>query len=52
MVKVNITGLTPIPFGDAKELQVGEHAIAIGNPLGLMFQRTVTSGIVSALNRL
>jgi serine protease Do len=51
VVKVNITGLTPIPFGDAKELQVGEHAIAIGNPLGLMFQRTVTSGIVSALNR-
>lgn len=51
VVKVNLTGLTPIPFGDANELQVGESAIAIGNPLGLIFQRTVTSGIISALNR-
>lgn len=30
---------------------MGEPAIAIGNPLGLQFQRTVTSGIISALNR-
>ncbi|MCX7842742.1 MAG: trypsin-like peptidase domain-containing protein [Clostridia bacterium] len=51
VVKVNLTGLTAIPLGDAKALQVGETAIAIGNPLGLQFQRTVTSGIVSALNR-
>lgn len=51
VVKVNLTGLTPIPFGDSNELQVGEPAIAIGNPLGLIFQRTVTSGIISALNR-
>ncbi|MCX7709764.1 MAG: trypsin-like peptidase domain-containing protein [Clostridia bacterium] len=51
IVKVNLTGLATIPIGDAKTLQVGEPAIAIGNPLGLQFQRTVTSGIVSALNR-
>lgn len=51
VVKVNLTGLTAIPMGDANALQVGEPAIAIGNPLGLQFQRTVTSGIVSALNR-
>jgi len=50
-VKVNITGLTPLELGDATKLQVGEHAIAIGNPLGLDFQRSVTSGIISALNR-
>jgi S1-C subfamily serine protease len=51
VVKINASGLTTIPFGDADALQVGEPAIAIGNPLGLQFQRTVTSGIISALNR-
>lgn len=50
-VKVNLTDLTPLTLGDASGLQVGEQAIAIGNPLGLEFQRTVTSGIISALNR-
>src|SRR5690606_34684388 len=38
-VKVNLTGLTPLVLGDATKLRVGEHAIAIGNPLGLDFQR-------------
>lgn len=51
VVKVNLTGLTPLALGDASRLSVGEPAIAIGNPLGLEFQRTVTSGIISALNR-
>ena len=51
VVRVNATGLSTIPFGDANTLQVGETAVAIGNPLGLQFQRTVTSGIISALNR-
>jgi len=51
VVKVNLTGLTPLALGDATRLSVGEPAIAIGNPLGLEFQRTVTSGIISALNR-
>lgn len=50
-VKVNLTDLTPLALGDASKLEVGEPAIAIGNPLGLEFQRTVTSGIISALNR-
>ena len=50
-VKINLTGLTPLKLGDATTLQVGETAIAIGNPLGMDFQRTVTSGIISALNR-
>ena len=50
-VKVNLTGLKPLQLGDATTLEVGENAIAIGNPLGLDFQRTVTSGIISALNR-
>lgn len=51
VVKINAEGLPTIPLGDANQLKVGEPAIAIGNPLGLQFQRTVTSGIVSALNR-
>jgi len=38
-------------FGNSDALQVGELAVAIGNPLGLQFQRTVTAGIVSAKNR-
>ncbi|MFO8240472.1 MAG: trypsin-like peptidase domain-containing protein, partial [Dissulfuribacterales bacterium] len=38
-------------LGDSDELHVGELAVAIGNPLGLEFERTVTSGIISGLNR-
>ena len=44
----------PLPvaeFGDSDKLIVGELAIAIGNPLGLEFQRTVTAGIISAVER-
>lgn len=51
VVKVDITGLTAMELGDSDKLEVGEIAIAIGNPLGLEFQRTVTSGIISGLNR-
>ena len=50
VVKINLTGLTPLTLGDAAKLEVGEHAIAIGNPWP-DFQRSVTSGIISALNR-
>lgn len=38
-------------LGDSEVLQVGEPAIAIGNPLGLKFSRTVTQGIISSLDR-
>lgn len=51
VVKVDLNGLPALTLGDASKLQVGETAIAIGNPLGLEFQRSVTSGIISALNR-
>lgn len=49
VVKVNRTGLPAAEFGSTKNLQVGDLAVAIGSPFG--FEHTVTSGIVSALNR-
>lgn len=39
----------PVELGDSSQLKIGQITIAIGSPLGL--QQTVTSGIVSALNR-
>ncbi|MCU9614673.1 trypsin-like peptidase domain-containing protein [Caldibacillus lycopersici] len=38
-------------FGDSSKLRPGDEVIAIGNPLGLDFSRTVTQGIISALDR-
>ena len=43
-------GVKPIPLGDSDALQVGQRAIAIGNPFG-QFERTLTVGVVSAVNR-
>lgn len=51
IVKVDKTGLPAVKLGDSDRLEVGEIAIAIGNPLGLEFQRSVTAGVVSGLNR-
>ena len=45
----DVTGLTPARIGDSDDLGVGEEVVAIGSPFGLT--ATVTSGIVSALNR-
>lgn len=49
LLRVARSGLPPAAFGDSDSLQVGQIAIAIGNPLGL--QTTVTAGIVSAVRR-
>ncbi|MBS4210209.1 trypsin-like peptidase domain-containing protein [Bacillus sp. FJAT-50079] len=40
-----------LEFGDSDQLRAGDEVIAIGNPLGLDLSRTVTQGIVSAVNR-
>ena len=41
--------LPTVELGDSDKIEIGDYAIAIGNPLG--FQQTVTSGIISALGR-
>ncbi len=51
VVKVEATNLPIVELGDSDTIDVGETAIAIGNPLGLRYERTVTQGIVSGLNR-
>ena len=51
VLKIDASGLTPAEFGNSDDLQVGELVLAIGNPLGFELFGSVTSGIVSALNR-
>ncbi len=51
VIKVDGGRFTKAALGDAEKLRVGESVIAIGNPLSMQFERTVTAGIVSALNR-
>lgn len=50
VIKINSPTKLPVPqFASAQTLKVGELAVAIGSPFG--FQRSVTAGVVSALNR-
>lgn len=51
VVKVPKSNLTVAELGDSDKVQVGDLAIAIGNPLGLEFNKTVTQGIISGLDR-
>ena len=51
IVKINQNNLQVATLGDSDSIKVGETVYAIGNPIGYEFQRTVTSGIISALNR-
>jgi serine protease Do len=51
VLKIDAHGLTPAVFGDAEEMVVGNACVAIGNPLGETFRGTMTTGIISALNR-
>ncbi len=49
VVKIEAESLPTVTFADSNALQIGEWAIAIGNPLGL--DNTVTTGIISATQR-
>ncbi|NLC33411.1 MAG: PDZ domain-containing protein [Clostridiales bacterium] len=44
-------GLEPVILGNSDDIQVGEWAIVIGNPLGQEFDRSVTVGVISAYDR-
>lgn len=45
------TDLTEVKLGDSSILEVGEYVVAIGNPGGNEFARSVTAGVISATNR-
>jgi S1-C subfamily serine protease len=51
VLRIGRQDLTPIDIGSAAALTIGERAIAVGNPLALEGGPSVTSGIVSALDR-
>ena len=51
LVKIGANNLSPIEIGKSSKLVVGDIAVAIGHPLTLGAEPTVTTGIVSALNR-
>ncbi|MFM2276680.1 MAG: hypothetical protein RIT12_76 [Actinomycetota bacterium] len=49
VIKAAGSGFSPIDFADSSVVNVGDFAVAIGAPLG--YDATVTSGVISALNR-
>lgn len=51
IIKINAKNLPVAELGDSDKVQIGQIAIAIGNPLGLDFNRTVTSGVISGKDR-
>lgn len=50
VIKINAKNLKPVTIGDSSKCEVGDLAVAIGNPLGQL-GGTATSGIISALDR-
>lgn len=51
VLKINKKGLQAAPLGDSNHVEVGDLAVAIGNPLGQELAGTVTAGVISAVNR-
>ena len=51
ILKIDAEGLIPAEFGMSDELRVGDSVAAIGNPVSPELTRTLTSGIVSAMDR-
>lgn len=51
ILKIEAKNLRPAVLGNSSELQIGETAIAIGNPLGQQLAGSITQGVISSLNR-
>ena len=51
VLRIEADGLTAAEFGDSDSLRVGDSVVAIGDPLGIQLRGTMTSGIISAINR-
>lgn len=51
LIKIDLTGLPVAELGNSSDVEVGDLAVAIGNPLGMEFAGSVTAGVISALNR-
>lgn len=51
VIKIDATDLPTVTFGTSSDLEVGESVVVIGNPLGEEFSGSVTTGIISALDR-
>lgn len=51
VIKIEGANLPTAVFGDSDALRPGQLAIAIGNPLGIEFNRSVTAGVISGLDR-
>lgn len=51
LLKIEAKGLTPAAFADSALVQVGDEAIAIGNPLGKQFSGSMSTGIISGVSR-
>ena len=51
IVKITADGLVPVEIGDSGKVQIGQYVAAIGNPLGLEFNGSITQGVVSGLDR-
>ena len=51
VIKINAKNLEFLKLGDSENIKIAQKVYAIGNPIGYEFQRTVTSGIISGLER-
>ena len=51
IIKIDAKRLNPIELGNSDNIRLGNKVYAIGNPIGMDFARTVTAGIISAVDR-
>ena len=51
IIKINVKGLPSAKLGDSDQVRTAEAVYAIGNPIGFEFQKTVTAGIISGVDR-